>query len=330
MLTSSKTKLPTSNIGSTGVINSQLKATSGLTKLTPVTFPVTPVYPINPIGPTNPVGPVKPVFPIGPVKPIFPVGPTNPVGPVKPVFPVGPVNPVFPVGPTNPVGPVKPVFPVGPVNPFPPVSIPPVTTPPTPPAPPTPPTPPPVTGGGYYPGGLGLLPVLGGLGGGFGGGAGGGVSGGVVDSSAVAADTGTSVGTPAATVAQGIDLEVLDVRVLDNGDASQQIGPRYRVTFRNAGSTPVDHEFNVALIAADDANLTANLPTSEVRVKSLPSGDPTYVDLRLPASSFSMGRDSHSEFAKLFVAVDSHGEVNDTNRANNAAGVDRTAIQPAA
>ena len=117
--------------------------------------------------------------------------------------------------------------------------------------------------------------------------------------------------------------------MLDNGDASQQIGPRYRVSFRNAGSAPVDHEFNVAVVAADDANLSSNLPLTEGRITSVPTGEVTSVDLRLPAKAFEMGPDSHSEFSKLFVFVDSHGEVNDTNRDNNATGLDRTAVQPA-
>jgi hypothetical protein len=134
--------------------------------------------------------------------------------------------------------------------------------------------------------------------------------------------------TVASTVS-GIDLQLVDVRLLDKGDASQQIGPRYRVTFRNAGSTPVDHEFNVAVVAAVDANLTANLPTSESRITSVPTGETTSVDLRLPASAFAMGKDSHSEFAKLFVVVDSRSEVNDVNRDNNGSGLDRTAVQPA-
>ncbi len=138
----------------------------------------------------------------------------------------------------------------------------------------------------------------------------------------------TLVATPAATV-DGVDLELVDVRMLDNGDASQQIGPRYRVTFRNAGARPVDHEFNIALIAADDANLSANLPTVESRITSVPTADATTVDVRLPVTAFQMGKDSKSEFARLFVFVDSHGEVNDINRDNNATGLDRTAIEPA-
>jgi hypothetical protein len=140
---------------------------------------------------------------------------------------------------------------------------------------------------------------------------------------------------PATTIAAtpspvaGVDLQLVDVRILDNGDASKQIGPRYRVSFRNAGTSVVDHAFNVALVAADDANLTTNLPTIEGRISSVATGEIANVDLRLPATAFDMGSDSHSEFAKLFVFVDSHGEVNDVNRDNNATGVDRTAVQPA-
>jgi hypothetical protein len=196
-------------------------------------------------------------------------------------------------------------------------------------------------------GGLGLYPYLygfggyGGIGGnsGYGGGYGGSsyASAGstplVDDSSAPVegapvATIATTTATPAATV-PGVDLQLVDVRMLDNGDASQQIGPRYRVAFRNAGSAAVDHAFNVAVIAADDSNLSANLPVTESRITSVATGDVTYVDLRLPAKAFEMGPDSHSEFSKLFVFVDSHGEVNDTNRDNNTTGLDRIAVQPA-
>lgn len=147
----------------------------------------------------------------------------------------------------------------------------------------------------------------------------------VASSAIVPATTITATPSPVA----GVDLQLVDVRLLDNGDSAKQIGPRYRVSFRNAGSSVVDHAFNVALVAADDANLTTNLPTIEGRISSVATGEIANVDLRLPATAFDMGSDSHSEFAKLFVFVDSHGEVNDVNRDNNATGVDRTAVQPA-
>jgi len=139
------------------------------------------------------------------------------------------------------------------------------------------------------------------------------------------------VATPviATNAVPGIDLQLSDVRMVDNGDPSRQIGPLYRVSLRNAGSTPVDHDFNVALIAADDANLNANLPSSESRVRSVDATGMINVDVRLPATAFSMGPDKHSEFSKLFVFVDSQSEVKDTNRDNNVAGLDRTTVQPA-
>jgi hypothetical protein len=200
----------------------------------------------------------------------------------------------------------------------------------------------PYPGGWYGPfGGLGLLPYLYGSGiyGAFGGGYsgyGGGYSGTTIANASsaiepVAANPPAAPATLAATPAavEGIDLQLVDVRMLDNGDAAQQIGPRYRVTFRNAGTKPVDHEFNVALVAADDANLSANLPTAESRITSVPTARATTVDVRLPVTAFQMGTDSKSEFGKLFVFVDSRGELSDVNRDNNAAGLDRTAIQPA-
>jgi hypothetical protein len=48
-----------------------------------------------------------------------------------------------------------------------------------------------------------------------------------------------------------LDLEVLDVRLVDTGDAEQKLGPRFRVFFRNNSQIASSQPFVVALLAAN-------------------------------------------------------------------------------
>ena len=45
-----------------------------------------------------------------------------------------------------------------------------------------------------------------------------------------------------------VDLELVAIRFVDNGNAEKNIGPRYRVLVRNNGKQAVDHPFNVAAV----------------------------------------------------------------------------------
>ncbi|MBI2825485.1 MAG: hypothetical protein HYX69_12435 [Planctomycetia bacterium] len=133
----------------------------------------------------------------------------------------------------------------------------------------------------------------------------------------------------AAPIAKGIDLALVDVRLIDDGNPAENVGPAFRVSFRNTGAAVVDHEFNVALMAGTDGTPSADLPQALTRVGTFDTKDVMFVDLRLPASAFHMtSGEASATFSKLFVFVDSHQEVNDANRENNLAGLDRTAIQP--
>ena len=133
--------------------------------------------------------------------------------------------------------------------------------------------------------------------------------------------------TPASLV-NGTDLQLVDIKLLDNGRPEAQIGPRYRVSFRNVGSTPVDHEFNVSLVAATEMKLAEDLPQTITRVGAIQGNDINFVDLRLPSSVFQMATTDggKTEFSKLLVFVDSYQEVKDSNRENNIAGLERNTV----
>ena len=57
-----------------------------------------------------------------------------------------------------------------------------------------------------------------------------------------------------------VDLELVAIRFVDNGNAEKNIGPRYRVLIRNNGKQAVDHPFNVAAVLGAAALLASYIP----------------------------------------------------------------------
>jgi hypothetical protein len=145
-------------------------------------------------------------------------------------------------------------------------------------------------------------------------------------------NSGTWVDVPPVVVApQQYDLQLLAVRFVDGGHPEQQIGPRYRVWFRNSSPQDVTTPFNVSIIAAQDDRLHDRLPQAGVRVEAIAAGETQAVDLRLPWEAYELSRDAAGNelpFDKLHVVVDSHREINEVADANNGAIVDRGDILP--
>lgn len=143
---------------------------------------------------------------------------------------------------------------------------------------------------------------------------------------------GTWVDVPPVVVpAQQFDLQLLAVRFVDAGHPEQQIGPRYRVWFRNSSAQDVTTPFSVSIVAANDARLVEGLPQASVRIDSVPAGETQAVDLRLPWEVYQSHQDAAGQpvpFEKLHVIVDSHQEINDFDETNNGAIVDRGDILP--
>lgn len=129
-------------------------------------------------------------------------------------------------------------------------------------------------------------------------------------------------------LAKGIDLELIDVRMLDAGKPNEQ-GPRYRVSFRNNGSTAIDQPFNITMMASTEMQIEEGLPQTLVRVGSIPTGQTKFVDMRLPPTVFNMTGETEgrpTQFSKLLVFIDREEEINDANRDNNLAGLDKNDV----
>jgi hypothetical protein len=143
---------------------------------------------------------------------------------------------------------------------------------------------------------------------------------------------GTWVNVPPVIVeAHQTDLELLAVRFVDPGHPEENLGPRYRVWFRNNSDEPVTQPFNVVLFASNDGKLVAGLPQAGVRVASIEANDTQSVDIRLPIEVYRMGRDANGKpapFSTLHVLVDANREISETTRADNGAQLVPAEILP--
>ena len=127
---------------------------------------------------------------------------------------------------------------------------------------------------------------------------------------------------PVVIPAAQYDVQLLAVRMVDPGHPDEQLGPRYRVWFRNNSSQPITTPFSVVLLAAKDETLAGNLPQAGVEVTAVEAGDTQSVDIRLPYEALSMavGEDGQpAPFSTLHVVVDAHRNVQETDEENNGA-----------
>ncbi len=147
---------------------------------------------------------------------------------------------------------------------------------------------------------------------------------------AVASGTWVDVARVAVEPEQ-FDLQLLAVRFVDPGHPEEKLGPRYRVWFRNNSDKPIQHPFNVTLIASDDGKLREGLPQAGVRVTAVETGDIQSVDIRLPFEVYQMKLDDAGKpipFATLHVLVDANREISETSLANNGAALAPADILP--
>ncbi len=136
--------------------------------------------------------------------------------------------------------------------------------------------------------------------------------------------------TPApAPASKNVDLELEDVQLADA--ASTVAGPAYRIKFRNKG-TDASGSFTVGIFASLDENLSENAPAATLDIPSMAAGEEKDVTLRLPLAAMQLlGPDKRpTGFRKVLVGLDLAGAVAETDKSNNAAVIDRTALELAA
>lgn len=142
---------------------------------------------------------------------------------------------------------------------------------------------------------------------------------------------GTWVDVPVLHVEAGLDVQLLAVRFVDPGHPEQQLGPRYRVWFRNNSPVDIAQPFDVLLMASNNEVPAATLPQAGVRVTSIPAGAIQVVDIRLPFEANVMNRDAAGRqipFSNLHVLVDARREIAEVFEENNGQVIARQDIFP--
>ena len=128
----------------------------------------------------------------------------------------------------------------------------------------------------------------------------------------------------------GVDLQLLAVRFVDNGHPDQQLGPRYRVWFRNNGPANAA-PFNVLLAASNDPVPNNEMPQAGVVYDQLEPGEIRSVDIRLPLAANQLvmtPEGKRTPFNYLHVLVNSHRDLPETDFTNNGSVLARTEVLP--
>lgn len=140
---------------------------------------------------------------------------------------------------------------------------------------------------------------------------------------------GTWVDVDPVIVNSGLDLQMLAVRFVDSGHPEEELGPRFRVWFRNNSNVDINVPFNVMLFASNSRELTTGSPEAGSRIDNIAAGQVQSVDIRLPFAASTMATDAegnHIPFEQLHVLVDSHREIPEAFEENNGAVIPRVDV----
>jgi hypothetical protein len=131
-----------------------------------------------------------------------------------------------------------------------------------------------------------------------------------------------------------VDLEIVAVRLVDNGHAEKKIGPRYRIWIGNNSKLPLDRPFDVAIATAEkigEAPEGQTLPHGAKRIKGIDAGQAVPVDIRLPLAANetvkSDGGESVAKFPVLEIVIDPRNEIDEASKKNNAGAMEREKIE---
>jgi hypothetical protein len=127
-----------------------------------------------------------------------------------------------------------------------------------------------------------------------------------------------------------VDLLLEDVQLVE--PATMLVGPAYRVKFRNQGLTAAG-KFRVAIVAGVDGQASEQSPKTLIDVAGLASGEASEVTVRLPVSAMKLAsaNGQATVFTHLLVAADFDNSLNESDKTNNVAVIERTLLEvPAA
>ncbi len=142
---------------------------------------------------------------------------------------------------------------------------------------------------------------------------------------------GTWVDVDPVIINSGLDLQMLAVRFVDSGHAEQELGPRFRVWFRNNSNVDINVPFNVLLMASNSREQAGGVPEAGSRVDNIAAGQVQSVDIRLPFAASLLSTDVEGNqipFEQLHVLIDSHREIPEAFEENNGAVIARVDVLP--
>lgn len=142
---------------------------------------------------------------------------------------------------------------------------------------------------------------------------------------------GTWVDVDPIVIDAGLDLQMLAVRFVDSGHPEQELGPRYRVWFRNNSDVDINAPFNVMLLASNSRDAVAGVPEAGSRIDNIAAGQIQSVDIRLPFAASMMSTDAEGNqvpFEQLHVLIDSHREIPEAFEENNGVVLPRVDVLP--
>ena len=134
----------------------------------------------------------------------------------------------------------------------------------------------------------------------------------------------TTIPQGGANLVDGVNLRLVDVRMVDSGDAARTLGPRFRVVIGNRGKQAAGN-FQVLAIAAKEAKFTEDLPSTMVEVEGIAPGQVAKVDVRLPIRAMTMIEGQ--PFNMLAVMVDSNKLIEETAEQDNSGLMERTKLE---
>ncbi|QDT93088.1 hypothetical protein [Gimesia algae] len=142
---------------------------------------------------------------------------------------------------------------------------------------------------------------------------------------------GTWVDIEPIVIDSGLDLQMLAVRFVDSGHPEEELGPRFRVWFRNNSVVDINQPFNVMLLASNSREAVAGVPEAGTRVDNIAAGQIQSVDIRLPFAASTLSLDAEGNqvpFEQLHVLIDSHREIPEAFEENNGSVVARVDVLP--
>ncbi len=140
---------------------------------------------------------------------------------------------------------------------------------------------------------------------------------------------GTWVDVEPVVVREEYDLQMLAIRFVDPGHFEEQLGPRYRVWFRNNSDQAIDEPFDVFVAASDDGNLDEDSPQAGVRVTSIDAGEVQSVDVRLPLDAQPAAAEvGPAALEMLHAVVDANRAISETAETNNGVTLPREEVLP--